>query len=638
MTKITGIRPQVGSLKEKYYRISAPNIKSLCDKAITGKIEQGDLNHLVVHLEKKTKAFDSSESRDIAKFIFLPVLDGNYPEAMKETARFGLELLAAEDRSGHWTAKEIIEKLDKAEPPKPGPIAPPHRPIVTPSPLATKAAPVPTAAQPRAIVPAASPARPVTPPPLSKPAPVAPVRVAPEVPMAPTREAVKIQSPPIAPQQIEPAKASPVPASPQFLQEVLSSMRGMQKDTALHLMDSYQRVFHTDRAHNTSLRELFLPSMRAMAMEPIEPRRGDQLGPLIAAKIIKVVDHREEPGMPGKILEVLTPGFKSTKDDHILREAEVVVCYDTRVGQSGSTTPHAIRPVTSPPLPKPAQVAPAREVPLPTNPVATFKFKNGNDILLLSEVTYHPILGNAKMMKTGILSEACVFWKVRWEKGTRFENELYGNPVKVVLSQPKSFGNIEYPKGTEFEIDNLKQMSMLSTTLLQPARFGTTDLPVGTRITIWTDGKLYQATLYRAQSFYGVEYPVWTPVWFDRDEQYVRAIKIVEKDGKTIGGEHFSESMTIDFLASGQIKTAHYHDNQHNWQPLYVAVNVWGRTFELRNAYVHFNDAGEKETIELIEGQELFGHSLPAGTVIVQEKTGKIVAQTPDGKSKILAS
>ena len=94
--------------------------------------------------------------------------------------------------------------------------------------------------------------------------------------------------------------------------------------------------------------------------------------------------------------------------------------------------------------------------------------------------------------------------------------------------------------------------------------------------------------------------------------------------------------MAIDFLASGQIKTAHYHDNQHNWQPLYVAVNVWGRTFELRNAYVHFNEAGEKETIELIEGQELFGHSLPARTVIVKEKTGKIVAQTPDGKTIVI--
>ena len=70
-----------------------------------------------------------------------------YPEAMKETARFGLELLAAEDRPGYWTAKEIIEKLNKTEPPKPGPIAPPPLPV-----------------------------RPVTPPPLPKIDPLSPIR------------------------------------------------------------------------------------------------------------------------------------------------------------------------------------------------------------------------------------------------------------------------------------------------------------------------------------------------------------------------------------------------------------------------------------------------------------------------------
>lgn len=439
MNRITGIRPQVSAFQRLRFKNIKPNIKSLCDKAIIGKIEQGDLNHLVVHLENDPKAL-RYESGDIAEFIFLPVMEDAYPEAMKKTARFGLELLAVEGRRGNWTAKEIIEKLDKAEPtkPAPGPIAPP--PIVTPRPL------------------------------VAKPAPVLP----------------------------------PLP----------------------------------------------------------------------------------------------------------------------------------VQPVTPPPLPKPVQVAPAREVPPPTRLATSIKI--GDETFLFSEITFPPTFEATKRTKTGILSKACVLWKVSWEKGTQLEFDQTGKPLKAVLSQPKSFGNIEFPKGTELDIENLEHLQMIGTLLHRTARFGTTDFPAGTRVGIWTDGKLYQATLKSPQSFYGVEYPAKTPIWFSHNQQYARTIQIVEKKGKTIGGEHFSESMTIDFLASGKIRTAHYHCSHHEREPLPVAVNIWGRTFELINAYVHFNNAGEKETIELIEGQELFGCFLPAKTLISKEKTGKIVAQTPDGKSIIL--
>ncbi|MFA6548872.1 MAG: hypothetical protein WCT39_02950 [Candidatus Margulisiibacteriota bacterium] len=158
MERITGVRPQVSSLKERFYRISTPNIESLCAKAITGKIKQGDLNHLIIYLENKSTAF-YQKFTNIAEFIFLPVIDGEYSEAMKETARFGLELLAKEERQG-WKAQDIIRKLDQSPAvspkPRPEPISPP--PTVTPSPLAGKADPTLTA-------------RPVTPAPLPKPAP-----------------------------------------------------------------------------------------------------------------------------------------------------------------------------------------------------------------------------------------------------------------------------------------------------------------------------------------------------------------------------------------------------------------------------------------------------------------------------------
>jgi len=482
MDKITGIRPQVSTFQRLRYENIKPNIKSLCDKAITGKIEQGDLNHLVVHLENNPKAF-RYESGDIAKFIFLPIMEDASPEAMKETARFGLELLVAEGRPGHWTAKEIIEKLDKAEPPKPapGPIAPP--PIVTPRPLAAKPAPVPPPL----------PARPVTPPPLPKPVPVAPTR---EVP-PPTK--------PVTP------KTAVAPAT---------------------------------------------------IREPLKPERSSG----------------------------------NSRHQIAIQQADELFesIHDTEA-------PPPLRPGTPPPLPKPVPVVQAREVTPPTRPAISIKI--GTETLFFSEVTYYASHGGSKKIKTGILAEDCILLNLR--------------------------------KGMEVEFD---QLGLFSAELSRPARFGTIDLPAGTRVAIFIDGKLYQATLYRAQSFYGVEYPAGTIVWFDHDQQYPNTIKIIEKNGKTIGGEYFSQSLEVHFLPSGKIKMAHYHGNEYEWDPLPVAVKIWGRTLELRNAYVYFNEAGEKESIELIEGQELFGHSLPAGTVIVQEKTGKIVAQTPDGKSKILAS
>jgi len=671
MDKITGIRPQVGALKERYYRVSAPNIKSLCDKAITGKIEQGDLNHLVVHLENDPKAF-RYESGDIAKFIFLPVMEDVYPEAMKETARFGLELLAAEDRPGHWTAKEIIEKLDKAEPPKPapGPIAPPHRPIVTPSPLATKAAPVLTASQPRAIVPAASPARPVTPPSLPKPAQVTPARevplstkpVTPRIAVTPTtireplkperssgnsRHQIAIQqadelfesihdteaSPPLrpetppplpkptqvapvavpAPTKPIPASSKPASASSKILRELLSTVQGLRQDPALQsafwkcshaeayldrmirdesekgrilsgeLLDTYDRVFLVDQLLKTSHRKSLSPLLRELAsVEPFEPPPGERIADL-GADVIVTASEEIIPA-PGRfvksewhVIKVQKPGFKDIGRGEVLRRPEVIA---GRRKQSGSA-------------------AQAREVPSPTRLATSIKI--GDETLFFSEVTYYAGHGGSKKIKTGILAEDCVLLNLR--------------------------------KGMEVEFD---QLGLFSAELSRPARFGTIDLPASTRVAIFTDGKLYQATLKQPQIFYGIEYPAGTPVWFDRDQQYAKAIQIVEKDGKTIGREHFSESMTVDFSPSGKIQMAHYHRSHHEWEPLPVAVNIWGRTFELRNAYVHFNDAGEKESIELIEGQELFGCSLPAKTLISKEKTGQIVAKAPGGTYKNL--
>lgn len=219
-------------------------------------------------------------------------------------------------------------------------------------------------------------------------------------------------------------------------------------------------------------------------------------------------------------------------------------------------------------------------------------------MLSFSEVTYYADHGGARSIKTGILAEDFALFNLR--------------------------------KGMQVEFD---QLGLFPATLLHPARFGRTDFPAGTRVSIWTDGKLYQATLKYPQSFYGVEYPAGTPVWFDHDEQYVRSVKIVEKTGKTIGREHFSESMNLHFLATGKIEKAHYHGSNYEMAPPPVAINIWGRTLGLKNAYVYFNGTGEKESIELIESQELFGRLLPRGTVITREISGKIIIKVPDRKS-----
>ncbi|MFA6169196.1 MAG: hypothetical protein WCW67_05505 [Candidatus Margulisiibacteriota bacterium] len=680
MTKITGLRPQVGSIKERYYRVSAPNIKSLCDKAITGKIEQGDLNHLVVYLETKPKAFSFSESGNIAQFIFLPVMEDVHPEGMKETARFGLELLAAEGRPGHWTAKEIIEKLDKAEPtkPAPGPIAPP--PMVTPRPLAAKPAPVPSPLPVRPVAPPLPkpvqvaparevplPTKPVTPavapatireplkperasdnsshqaamqqadeliasildphkedeffphlrpvaPPLPKPVQVVPAREVPPptkpVTPPPLSNPASMAPVRVVPQQIEPAKGSAASTNYRILRELLLAIQGRPQDSSLQsdleflracasagstliamihkesekgrilsseLLDAYERVFTVDQGLNTSHRKLLAPLLREVAsVEPFEPPLGEKIADL-GADVIVTTSEEIIPA-PGRFVKSEWHVIKVQKPGFkSIGRGEVLrrpEVVSGRRSSSGSATP-------------------------PTNPVISIKI--GGETLFFSEVTYYAGHGGSKKIKTGILAEDCVLLNLR--------------------------------KGMEVEFD---QLGLFSAELSRPARFGTIDLPAGTRVAIFTDGKLYQATLKQPQIFYGIEYPAETPIWFDHDQQYARAIRIVEKDGKTIGREHFSESMAIHFLASGKIEMVHYHGSQYEFEPLPVAVNIWGRTFELRNAYVYFNEAREKESIELIEGQKLFGCSLPARTIIIKEKTGQIIAQLPDGTQRIL--
>ncbi|MFA4967259.1 MAG: hypothetical protein WC624_03470 [Candidatus Margulisiibacteriota bacterium] len=208
-----------------------PNIDALSAGAIGGTLSRDQLTHLVLHLEERPKDVSFKEKMDIGKYIFKPILEkgSKYPEKMQEIAEEGVGLLKSIDTatkraaSGKLSGQEfqllivllkempdsftdsdkrnirdsILQPIlngnypqeakitaakymclcSNANPSVPPIISPP---ITAPNPLATKAAPMLTAAQPRAIVTAASPARPVTSPPLPKPAQVAPAR---EVPL-----------------------------------------------------------------------------------------------------------------------------------------------------------------------------------------------------------------------------------------------------------------------------------------------------------------------------------------------------------------------------------------------------------------------------------------------------------------------